>query len=303
VEAGAVLGDIVGPAALPSSPDAGPEPRQEATSVRSQRGIVVLRRVHRFGKQISALADAVSAGDEAETLDLLSEGTGDPNGTRTLRWIDPGPAERFDEPSLGPVRTGVVAASAALTQAAAEGMGAAALALVEASRVLCAHREGPYGVGAWTARVEAWLRDAMPGYGEGDEWYPGRPVLVTRNDYEIQLYNGDTGVVVRRPDGTRTVIFERRGRLYEVSPNRLEGVQTLHASTVHKAQGSQFDAVVVVLPEASSRILTRELLYTAITRARTQVTVVGEESSVRAALRRPIGRASGLGDRLWEPKS
>ncbi|MDP9387360.1 MAG: ATP-binding domain-containing protein, partial [Actinomycetota bacterium] len=170
-----------------------------------------------------------------------------------------------------------------------------------AMRVLCAHRRGPYGVAAWTAQVERWLTNAVDGYGAGGQWYVGRPLLVTENDYGLRLFNGDTGVVVAAGEGRVRAVFERRGGLLEVSPSRLHAVETVHAMTVHKSQGSQFDAVAVLLPDPGAAVLTRELLYTAVTRARRQLMVAGPEAAVRAAVSRPVARASGLGDRLWCP--
>ncbi|MGH9150728.1 MAG: ATP-binding domain-containing protein, partial [Acidimicrobiales bacterium] len=166
-------------------------------------------------------------------------------------------------------------------------------------RVLCAHRQGPWGVGAWSARVEGWLAAAIDGYGAGGPWYVGRPLLITQNDYGLRLYNGDTGVVVATAGGRARAVFERRGGLAEVPPARLDAVETVHAMTVHKSQGSQFATAVVVLPEPASPILTRELLYTAVTRASGRLVVVGVEESVRVAVGRPIARASGLRERLW----
>ncbi|MGH9077848.1 MAG: ATP-binding domain-containing protein, partial [Acidimicrobiales bacterium] len=186
-----------------------------------------------------------------------------------------------------------------LRAAAAAGDAGDALAQLGQGRVLCAHREGPHGVGAWTARIEGWLAAAIDGYGAGSPWYVGRPLIVTRNDYELALYNGDTGVVCARGGGAVAAVFERRGQLAELSPSRLGAAETVHAMTVHKAQGAQFSSVVLVLPGAGSAVLTRQLLYTAVTRARRQVTIVGPEASVRAAVGRPIARASGLAERLW----
>ena len=170
----------------------------------------------------------------------------------------------------------------------------AALAALERHRVLCGHRRGPYGVARWSREIERWLAEAVPELAEHDEWYPGRPVLVTANDYDTGLYNGDTGVVVATADGPR-VAFPGRALL---APSRLAEVATVHAMTVHRGQGSQFARVTVVLPPAESPLLTRELLYTAVTRARTFVRVVGSEAAVRAAVGRPVSRASGLRHRL-----
>ena len=130
-----------------------------------------------------------------------------------------------------------------------------------------------------------------------DEWYSGRPVLITANDKGQRLSNGDMGVTVRRPDGRlKVVLAEAEGR--EFAPTRLPDVQTVHAMTVHKSQGSQADTVSVIMPPEDSRLLTRELFYTAVTRAERTLRVVGTEASVRAALGRHVQRASGLERRL-----
>jgi exodeoxyribonuclease V alpha subunit len=107
-------------------------------------------------------------------------------------------------------------------------------------------------------------------------------------------------VVVARDGGRKSAVFERQGGLVEISPTRLDSVDTVHALTIHKSQGSQVDAVAVLLPDPSSRLLTRELLYTGVTRARKEVMICGTESAILAALARPIAHASGLARRLWD---
>ncbi len=284
VEAGAVLGDVVGPAAR------GGAPAGEGIGA----GVVVLRRVHRFGGAIAALASAVQRGDaDAAVTALAARDEG-------LEWVDADPAAPGSAARLAEVRAVAVAAGREMAQAACEGRARDALAALDAFRLLCAHRLGPHGVAAWSERVEAWLGGAAGGGPEG-LWYPGRPLLVIENDHGLRLYNGDTGVVVARPDGRLRAVFDRPGGLLEVSPTRLAAVETVHAMTVHKAQGSQFDALAVLLPDPSSPVLTRELLYTAITRARRRLIVAGTEAAVRAAVGRPVARASGLRDRLWPP--
>ena len=134
---------------------------------------------------------------------------------------------------------------------------------------------------------------AVDGADEG-EWYAGRPLLVDTNDYELGLFNGDTGVVVAGQGQGPVAAFLRGSEPLLVAPARLGAVQTVHAMTVHRAQGSQFDTVTLMLPPADSPLLTRELLYTALTRARTHVRVVGTEEAVVRAIGRPIMRASGL---------
>ncbi|HET6794884.1 MAG TPA: ATP-binding domain-containing protein, partial [Acidimicrobiales bacterium] len=158
---------------------------------------------------------------------------------------------------------------------------------------------GPAGVSTWTAAVEGWLADELDDFAPEGTWYVGRPVIVTANDYGLRLFNGDTGAVVARPDGRIGVVFNRADQVVSVGPARLADVDTVFAMTVHKAQGSELDEVAILLPGPDSRVLTRELLYTAVTRARRRVLVVGSEESVRAAVSRPVARASGLTARLW----
>ena len=186
-----------------------------------------------------------------------------------------------------------------MLEAARSGAVAEALAALDRHRLLCAHRRGPYGVLRWGMEVERWLAEAIPGYAEDGEWYVGRPLLVTANDYEMSLYNGDTGVIVDTPAGIRAA-FARGAAPVLYPPVRLDAIQTVHAMTVHRAQGSQFDTVSFVLPPPDSPLLTRELLYTAVTRAREQVNLIGSEEAIRRAMLRPANRASGLRHRLAE---
>jgi exodeoxyribonuclease V alpha subunit len=287
IEAGAVLGDIVGPAAEGSQ--AGAARRGAGGPGTIGDGIVVLDRSHRFGPGIAALAQAVRSGDAGATLEAFRGHPGE------VTWIPVDVAIQPD--ALAAVREGAVAAGRAVATAAAAGDRAGALEAIGAFRVLCAHRRGDHGAQAWRARVESWLAAAIAGFMGQGEWYVGRPLLMTENDYGLRLYNGDTGVVVGGPDGRPAAAFERHEQL--ISTARLEAVETVYAMTIHKAQGSQFDTAVVLLPPATSPILTRELLYTAITRARTRLIVAGTEDAVRAAVARPVARASGLRERLW----
>jgi len=166
-------------------------------------------------------------------------------------------------------------------------------------RLLCAHRRGPYGAATWMRRVEGWLAAELPGFGAAGEWYAGRPLLVTENDYGLRLFNGDMGVVVNDGAGGLAASFERRGGVATFSPARLGAVETVYAMTIHKSQGSQFGTAAVLLPPPTSPILTRELLYTGVTRARERVILVGTEEALRSAIGRPAARASGLRGWLW----
>jgi exodeoxyribonuclease V alpha subunit len=147
--------------------------------------------------------------------------------------------------------------------------------------------------------VTAWLAAEVEELDLEQRDYVGRPLLVLENDYELGLWNGDTGVIVQGAGEHPSAVFERGGELSRFSPLRLGAVETVYAMTIHKSQGSQFETAAVLLPPADSRILTRELLYTAVTRARKELILVGTEATVRAAVARPVARASGLRERLW----
>lgn len=294
VDAGAVLADLVAaPVAdtpnplfdeilgTAAGPAGDPEALTELERTRLRGGIVRLTRGRRFGGRIADLAVAVRAGDGDTALDLLRAG---------------GEALALCAPEdTAAVRADVVQASRRVTQAALAGNAAAALAAFESHRLLCAHRQGPYGVERWDRLAAEWSTVA----GVGPEnphvtWYPGQPLLVTANDHEARIYNGDTGVVLRLPDGSLRVALQRGDEPYLVHPTQFPAVVTVYAMTIHRSQGSQYDAVTIVLPEAESTLLTRELLYTAITRARRHVRVIGTEEAIRAAVDRRVLRASGL---------
>ncbi|MTD12660.1 exodeoxyribonuclease V subunit alpha [Nakamurella sp. YIM 132087] len=292
VEAGAVLADIVdgldgldGAGSAPVSgeevdgvPSGGTVPGRAAGA-----GIVRLEHNWRFGGDIALLATAVRRGDIDGATEIL-----DASGSAVEFLPDGGTAG---------ARADVVAAGRDLRAAAIAGDAAAALRHLDAHRLLCAHRAGPTGVDHWRRQVEAWLA-ADRGEPESGPWYPGRPVLITANDYPLGLFNGDTGVVVLDADGEPRVVFARGTGTVSFRPTRLDRFETVHAMTVHRSQGSQFGTVTLVLPEVGSPLLTRELLYTAITRARNKVRILGDREAFAAAVARPAARASGLRGRL-----
>ncbi|MCC3330400.1 exodeoxyribonuclease V subunit alpha [Nocardia abscessus] len=302
VDAGAVLADLVaGPVAAVPNPVLddilGPEPTADHAEAltalewtRLRGGIVRLTRGRRFGGRIADLAVAVRAGDADAALELL-RGGGD-----ELSLCAP------DE--LIAVRADVVRAASAVSAAALDGDAAGALSALESHRLLCAHRQGPFGVERWDRMAAEWA--AAGGAGPDSHqapWYPGQPLLVTANDHEARIYNGDTGVVVRMPDGSLRAALQRGSEPYLVHPTQFPAVTTVFAMTIHRSQGSQYDTVSVVLPEPESTLLTRELLYTAITRARRHVRIIGTDESIRAGIARRVLRASGLSRREGEPET
>ena len=287
VEAGAVLADLV--AGLTALGQGG----VEGGGAGPTGGVALLRTTWRFGGAIAELAAAVRAGDADAALAVLDR----PGDEVVL--ITPEDGSGTGGAVAEQVRPDVLAAAAAVRAAADAGDAAQALRRLDGHRLLCAHRAGPRGVQEWTWRIESWLtaEDLMPAY---REWYSGRPVLVTANDYTLRLFNGDVGIAVWTGDQLR-VAFGQRGGIVDFAPGRLADVQTVHAMTVHRSQGSQFDHVTVVLPEQDSPLSTRELLYTALTRAQTRVRLIGTEAEVRAAIGRPAARASGLRLRMAVP--
>lgn len=266
VDAGAVLKDLVD--------GLGPRSPMVARLVTPRR----------YGTTIGALAEAIRCGEADDAVAVLTR------GDDGVALVAPGGADAT-----------IRAAAARLAAAARAGDVVGSVAALDAHRLLCAHRTGDFGVRHWNRLVERWVQedlrvDWLP------QWYAGQPLLVTANDYGLGLFNGDTGVVTRRGPGSPDLIAriadggDTGGR--ELALTRLADVETAHAMTVHRSQGSQFGAVTVVLPPDDSPLLTRELLYTAVTRAQERVTVVGTADAVRAAVLRRAQRASGLRGRL-----
>lgn len=266
VEAGAVLADLV-----------------DGLSARSDVRVAALRTSHRFGKAIGTLAEAIRVADADRAVEVLR------SGEEHIEFLE--------EDDITPrMRSILVPHALRLREAALLGSADVALTTLDEHRLLCAHRQGPFGVQHWNRQVQTWL-DEETGQPPWSQWYAGRPLLVTANDYGLRVFNGETGVVVANPGGLRAVIASAAGPL-NFATGRLSDVETMHAMTIHKSQGSQAEEVTVLLPPQDSRLLTRELLYTAVTRAKRKVRVVGSDASVRAAIGRRAVRASGLAQRL-----
>jgi len=162
-------------------------------------------------------------------------------------------------------------------------------------QVLCANRNGPLSVADINFRVEKKLQTQNL-IRMGQSWYVGRPVMMTENNPAMKLYNGDVGLCLYDPEQQRLLVFFMRpdGSFKTVLPGRLTKCQTVYAMTIHKSQGSEYDEVLVVLPDKISPLLTRELLYTAITRAKSKVRIVAGEKLFKHAVRQKVARLSGL---------
>ncbi|HUC36493.1 MAG TPA: exodeoxyribonuclease V subunit alpha [Acidimicrobiales bacterium] len=305
VEAGVVLADVVGPAGhltTASSRVAAEraelsgvaEPETSTSTAPTAIGdcVVTLRTNHRFSGALAELAEAVRSGDAERALEALR------NPDPGIEWIAADGSTDTD--AQGVILERATSHGRMLVEAARSGGVESSLLAVDGFRLLCAHRRGAAGATTWNDHVER-LVAGDPTLEVSSAWYVGRPVIVTSNDYALRLFNGDVGVVLPREGGGVEAVFRRGGDLLSVSPSLLGNVATVYAMTIHKAQGSEFDEVAIVLPDPSSRVLTRELLYTAVTRARHRVLLVGTEDALRAGVERRIARASGLLHRLWGP--
>jgi exodeoxyribonuclease V alpha subunit len=294
VDAGAVLADLAyRPVTRPENPllqqtsaadlapnAGGEEPAlDDGERAALSRGVVRLQRGRRFDSEISDLADAVRTGQFDTALKVLSAG---------------GAVSLLAASDVGEIQAAVVSAGSEMVTAARGGDAGAALDALRQHRVLCAHREGPAGRERWAALARDWITGGQRRF---DDFYPGQPLLVTANDYDVKVFNGDIGVVIER-DGALAAVIERGGSPLVVEPSVLADAQTAYAMTIHRSQGSQYAAVSVILPDSESALLTRELLYTAITRAQEQVRIVGTPEVVAAAVSRQVQRASGLRLRL-----
>ena len=272
VEAGSVLADIV------SVADGGP----------LQRSVQRLTTSHRFDdtKGIGALARAIRDGDADAAIAALQSNDGS---------VQQVPQQSGDDSWLAEFAT---LAEPVFDAATPE----AAIERLTQVRILCATNVGPSGTSAMTQRAEQALRKR--GREVSRQNYRGRPLLITRNDYTLNLFNGDVGVVWDGVEDGKKV--ERAyvsgqadaGRARGFPLPQLPEAVTAWAMSIHKSQGSEFDTVYVVLPERDARVLSRELLYTAVTRARSKVVIVGSEETLRKTIERSARRESGLGLRL-----
>jgi exodeoxyribonuclease V alpha subunit len=265
--------------------------------------VVWFQRNFRFGRDsaIGRLAADTLTGQPAAVLATLR------NGGDALQWLDDTGAQPAAA-TLAAITDQYAGYAQACRDALATNItadGAAALhAAFNRFRVLCALRDGPRGVQAINDSTSRRLRQAITGEA-GDArqpWFAGRPVMVLRNDPALKLFNGDIGITLPGPDGALRVLFPPSGDAGDhwraVPPARLPAHETAWAMTVHKSQGSEFDAVLLLLPAQRSRVLSRELLYTGITRARLRVQVAASADVLGATVQASSQRHAGLQARL-----
>lgn len=253
--------------------------------------VVELRRSFRFGPDsgIRAVSEAVNKGDAELALARLKRGS-----YNDVKW-----KSLPDRNTLsGTLQARIVEGyrSCLTTQDPRE-----IFLLFGQFRLLCGLRHGPYGVAGLNLLAEQVLEKANL-IRPDTKWYRGRPVMITRNDYNLGLFNGDTGIILPDPiagHDLRAFFLSPDGTLRKLLPTRLPEHETVYAMTVHKSQGSEFDRVLLLLPDRPSRLITRELIYTGITRAKAEVEVWGIESVFLEGVKQRVKRSSGLRDALW----
>ncbi len=264
VESGSVLGDCI--KSLPEN-------------------TVTLRETYRFDGGIKGPAESINEGDLDRTWSILGDEEY-PNITLTGSDLSDHTGERYRVYMEKSVRVQDVGLEEVFSAFAD-------------FQVLCSVHRGERGVAGINRKIEFYL--AGRGFEcKPDSWYAGRPVLVTRNDYSLGLYNGDIGICIPDPDDHKLKVWFEKGdgTFQSYLPYRLPKCETAFAITIHKSQGSEFNEVLVVLPREDNRVLCRELLYTAVTRARKRVSVAAEKQVMELALSKRIQRYSGLAKQL-----
>jgi exodeoxyribonuclease V alpha subunit len=280
----ASLLDAIGPLLATALP---PSTAMTANSLADS--LILLRTSRRFtsGSGIGALARAVNSGDGRAVMGVV-------NAT----WEDLDIVDTGSPDQVGRVRERLLVFLEPLLTAVSP---RAALQALAAGRILCALREGPAGVEGVNRLAEAHLR-RLRGLAPEVRFYPGMPILISRNDYQLGLFNGDTGVLWPDEQGLLRGWFEQEpGGLRSFSLAGLPAWQPSYAITVHKSQGSEFDRVLLLLPQEDAPILTRELLYTGMTRAKRELVLCGPQQLLVRATARQVVRYSGLKDKLRHP--
>ena len=305
VEAGSVLADLCGSGEHPgySEPVVARIKQLTGHTLEPRTGlggsildsVIELNKSYRFGQDsdIARFAQAIKQGLSDKAASLLTAASGQSPDASELALVASTSSD--SEALLRQLEQHLVERMRQLTE---EHDPALALRQLDEFRVLCAHRTGPLGVELINQRLEAALHRAGI-IQKNAEWYVKRPILITKNDHQLKLFNGDVGLILRDSNGSLRAFFDAGGgQTRALSPARLPTHETVYAMSIHKSQGSEFSEVAIVLPRPDSPLLTRELLYTAVTRARRRAVLYGEIESIQIGVARPVARASGLGQLL-----
>lgn len=294
VEAGAVLGDICDtgkshgftPAfnerlrrIVPELPLSTKEEPPPADS------IITLQKSYRFSENsgIGNLSRAIRTGDTQDLFRILNAGD-------DCVW-KPLPEAR----SIGRALRSYVHEYFAPMRKAADPV--SALALLDRFRILCAVNSGPYGIKSINEMAASILCSEEE---SSKQFFSGRPLMISGNDYRLNLFNGDTGLILNDPASNQLKAFFRgTDEIRQLLPRRLPAHETAYAVTIHKSQGSEFEHVLMIIPPGSNPVVSRELVYTGITRASKKVEIWCAQSSLESAVRNSTTRTSGLREMLW----
>lgn len=263
-----------------------------------QDNTVWLTQNFRFSENsgISRLALAVREGKTPDARAMLENA---PDGS--LTWLPDENAAAPNGPAMNCIHENYAAYLKAINTAPSDK--AAAFKAFERFRVLCALREGPCGADAINAQIANWFREKRQSP-QQETWYPGRPVMIRQNDYSLRLFNGDIGLVLPDEQNRSVVFFQDEANTFRaIPPARLPAHETAFAMTVHQSQGSEFEFLLILMPPSSGPLLTRELLYTAVTRARQHVWLACPETVLNAAVCASVHRHSGLTARIQEARA
>ena len=321
VEAGSVLGDICDRKTIHgfskafstafaecTGADLGEFSTPSSVEKGLQDSIVILKKSYRFPETsgIGGLSQAVRNGTAAGALKFLEDkddrivGTvGTVGSTGTIEWIE----YENSQALYGLLSRKIVEGYSPYLKLQDP---LEALEALNRFKILCAVKEGPFGVNTinrLTEQVLSQKRLIQPSSTIENPWYHGRPVLITANDYRLGLFNGDIGIMMSstgEQGGQLETCFQATSDTVRcVSPFRLSAYESAYAMTVHKSQGSEFDEIVLILPDKDNPILTRELIYTGLTRARKKIVVCAKKTIISHAIKRRIERTSGLREALW----
>ena len=242
------------------------------------------------GSPIEQVVKVIQSGDADRLIDMLRSYR---NSDGIVNWIDPSGKTAEDIQAFENLGLEIRRHATEIVELASASQHEKVLEALGHLQLLCASRTGRLGIGGWNRTVNRWIGSVTR-----QQWFVGRPILVTKNDHGNNLYNGDVGVVCADSKGDIRVVFDGMNGPREIPTVRLPEVETVHALTIHKSQGSEYRHAIVVLPTGRSRLLTRELLYTGVSRAREQLTIVATESALRHAVTTEVRRASGLSQRI-----
>jgi exodeoxyribonuclease V alpha subunit len=250
--------------------------------------IILLERNYRFKGILSEMSSAVNNGDSDRLLEILNNSQGN-----EIIWIDP----ESEKDYRNRIKEYIIRMYSSYIN---EKDTRKAYNLFNSFRVLCALRRGPFGVETVNKWIENILKEKAL-INPYRQFYINRPVMITRNDYTTGLFNGDIGILRKAQDNNIYIYFKNtEGCLKKFSPYKIKDVDTVYSMTVHKSQGSEFNNVMLILPDTPNPVVTRELIYTGITRTKSQIFIIAKKSVLLDCISKTIQRTSGIYKSLWK---